>query len=468
MPDTATNATVLTAEPARATMRQRQYVVLLVIAAVVGLVVSLAAWCFLELVYQIQRELFTHLPRALGYSHGPPGWWPLPVLAIGGIIAGAAIARLPGHGGHIPAQGLATSGPQPRPIDLPGTILAAIATLGFGLVLGPEAPLIAVGSGLGILTVRLARNDAPSPVVMVMAATGSFAALSLIFASPLIAAVVMIEATGIGGARLPLVLVPGLLGAGIGALVSTGMGSFTGLSSSAYALGALQLPQLARPDVAEFLWTITLAIAVAAATQLISRIGSTTQRITWPRMLLLPLVGLIVAGLAIAFTHAAHHSVDDVLFSGQVQLPGVVAQASTWSLSALALLIAFKGLGYGLCLGTFRGGPTFPALFLGAVGGIMASHLAGFPITAAVAVGIGAGAAAMLKLPLSAMVIATLLTAKSGVGAEPLIIVGVVVSYLATLVLCAPASDRPAAETGTPESGAPVTGTQPVAAMSRG
>jgi len=60
-------------------------------------------------------------------------------------------------------------------------------------------------------------------------------------------------------------------------------------------------------------------------------------------------------------------------------------------LSALALLIAFKGLGYSISLGSFRGGPTFPAIFLGAAGGIMASHLPGFPVTAAVAVGIGAG-----------------------------------------------------------------------------
>jgi hypothetical protein len=93
-------------------------------------------------------------------------------------------------------------------------------------------------------------------------------------------------------------------------------------------------------------------------------------------------VGLIVAGLVIAFSQAAGKSVNEVLFSGQGQLPSLVAQAGTWSLSALALLIAFQGLAYALCLGSFRGGPRFPALFFGANGGIMASHLAGFPINA--------------------------------------------------------------------------------------
>ncbi len=42
-----------------------------------------------------------------------------------------------------------------------------------------------------------------------MAAAGSFAAVSTIFGSPVIGAVLIIEATGLGGAMLPLVLLPG-------------------------------------------------------------------------------------------------------------------------------------------------------------------------------------------------------------------------------------------------------------------
>ena len=37
-----------------------------------------------------------------------------------------------------------------------------------------------------------------------------------------------------------------------------------------------------------------------------------------------------------------------------------------WLLNALALLIVFKGVAYSVSLGSFRGGPTFPAIFLGA------------------------------------------------------------------------------------------------------
>ena len=74
-------------------------------------------------------------------------------------------------------------------------------------------------------------------------------------------------------------------------------------------------------------------------------------------------------------------------------------------------------------------------MFLGAVGGVAASHLPGMPSTLGIAVGMGAMIAAMLKLPLSAIVIAASLTVTGGTALIPLIIVGVVVSYLATLGL---------------------------------
>ena len=131
-------------------------------------------------------------------------------------------------------------------------------------------------------------------------------------------------------------------------------------------------------------------------------------------LLLLPAIGLIIGGLAIAFSQITGKGVDEVLFSGQDQLPGLIGQAGTWSLGALAWLIVFKGLAYGLSLGSYRGGPTFPALFLGAAAGIMCSHLPGFPLSAAVPVGMGAAIVAVLRLPLSAVVLATLLTSHAG------------------------------------------------------
>ena len=431
------SAQQLSPEQADATIRSRRYAALLVVVAIIGVVVSLAAWCFLEGIYQIQQEFYVHLPHAVGYSNGPPKWWPLPVLAVGALICAVAILRLPGKGGHIPAEGLAMGGGPSGPKVLAGVILAGLATVGSGLVLGPEAPLIALGSGVAVLAVSVARRPFPSQALMIIAAAGSFSAVSLIFQSPLLAAVLLIEATGLGGPRLRVVVVPGLLAAGIGSLVSIGMGSFTGLNTSHYALGALPLTEVGHPHIGEFAWTIALGAAIAAGTSLIIRGGLHTYRFVSHRrlLLLLPAIALVIGGLAILFSQITGKSFNEVLFSGQEALPGLVSQASTWSVGALIWLIVFKGIGYGLSLGSYRGGPTFPALFLGAAAGVMASHLPGFPIQAGVAVGMGAAVVAVLRLPLSAVLIATVLTIHAGANLEPLIIVGVVVSYIVTLVL---------------------------------
>jgi chloride channel protein, CIC family len=411
-------------------LRSKGYHVLIVLAAVLGAVVSLAAWGFLELVHEIQQWVFTDLPDALGFD-AVPSWWPLPVLALAGLITAFAIERLPGRGGHVPADGLSTGGRPTQPIELPGVMLAALATLGLGLVLGPEAPLIALGAGLGILAVRLARKDAPNQALSIMAAAGSVAAISTIFGSPVIGAVVIIEAAGLGGPTLPLVLLPALLAGGVGSLIFIGMGSWTGLSTSAYALDPLALPAFSRPDLAEFGWTVLLAVAAAVVTFAIIEVARMSQRVVSTRpFLLIPAAALVVAGLAIAYSQSTGEPTDAVLFSGQDAFGPLVNEASTLSLSTLGLLFLFKGLAWSISLGNFRGGPTFPALFLGVVGGLLAADLPGFSETPAVAVLMGAMCVSMLKLPLSSIVIALLLTYPAGLGTSPLIIVAVVIAYL--------------------------------------
>jgi len=443
-------------------MRSRPFIVLLLIVAVIGVIISFLTWGFLELIYQITRELYTHLPNAVGYHHGPPVWWPLPILALAGVIVALLISRLPGNGGHIPAMGLAAGKPA-APIELPGIVLAGLLSVSFGIVLGPEAPLMALGPGAAVLIVRLLRRDTPEQALALVGAAGAFAAISFLFVSPLIAAVLMIEVAMLGGARQRLVLIPGLLAAGIGSLLAIGLGSWTGLNRSEIALGPVQLPHFGHPTVAQFGWTIALAVAVAVVAQLIMRGGLLTHKFAAPRpLILLPIIGLVVGGLGIAFSQATGKSVNEALFSGEAALPGLVGHAASWSVSALALLIVFKGLAYGLSLGSFRGGPTFPAVFLGAAAGLLASHLPGFALTPAVAVGMGAAVVSVLRLPLSAVVLATLLTVTAGTGDEPLIIVGVVVSLLVTLGVSAALKGSSA---GTEHAPAPASGAgQPVAA----
>lgn len=415
-------------------IRSKGYRVLLVLAGVVGVVVSLASWAFLELVHGIQVGVFEDLPGELGFDTVPT-WWPLPWLGLAGVLVAFAVVRLPGHGGHVPWKGLGGGGPT-QPGELPGVLLAAVAGLGLGVVLGPEAPLIALGMGLAIFAVRLARKDAPDQVVGVMAAAGSFAAISSVFGSPVIGAVIILEASGLGGATLPVVLLPGLLAAGVGSLIFIGMGSWTGLSSSDYALSPLSLPAYSRPDLADFGWTIVLAVAAAIVTVAIVEIARRSEPLVATRpFVLLPAAGLAVAGCAIGFSETTGEPANLVLFSGQEAFGPLVDQASTLSLATFALLILFKGIAWGVSLGSFRGGPTFPALLLGVAGGLLVSDLPGFSETPAVAVLMGAMCVSILRLPLASVVIALLLVGSSGAATAPLIIVGVVVAYVTVELL---------------------------------
>jgi H+/Cl- antiporter ClcA len=270
----------------------------------------------------------------------------------------------------------------------------------------------------------------------VVAASGTFASLTMIFDSPLIAAVILIEAAALGGRRLPVVLVPGLMAAGIGSLLSTGMGDWTGLDSSDYAIGVLDLPELDRPTAADLAWTIPLAAAVAVGAVAATRAGRVVNRLVERRTLLLvPLAGIAIGVIAMLFHEATGRGVDQVLFSGQETLGPLTRGGGDWPAGDLALLLAFKGAAWGIALGAFRGGPAFPSLLLGAAAGLLAANLPGFDVTSAVAVGMGASIAAVLRLPLSAVVLATLLTARSGVGSGPLVVLGVLVAYLTALAL---------------------------------
>src|SRR5271168_2834545 len=166
---TASAPTPAAAQPdPMAILRSKRYVQLLLLAAIIGVPVSAVAYGFLKLVSLLQQWIFASLPKELGFS-GTPVWWPLPLLALAGGLVAATIEYLPGTAGHIPAEGFKTGGGAPTAAELPGVAIAALATLSLGVVLGPEAPLIAIGGGLGLLSVQLANRDVPPTAAVVMA-----------------------------------------------------------------------------------------------------------------------------------------------------------------------------------------------------------------------------------------------------------------------------------------------------------
>ena len=416
------------------TLRSRAFVQLLVLAGAIGLVVSLLAWCFLEAVHGVNIWTYDRLPGELGFSNTPT-WWPLPVVALSGVVVALAVMYLPGNGGHLPFCGLATSPTQP--ISVPGVVVAGFATLAFGAVLGPEMPLLAAGGGLAIFAIRRLRADTPDPVVAVLAAAGSFAALSFIFGSPVIAAVIIVEAAGLGGKRAPLVLLPGLVAAGIGSLTYIGMKSWSGLSTSAYAIGPVSLPSFASPGAGDFAWAVVLGAVAAVLCFVIVHVASAVYvHVSDHVLVATPAIGLGVAALAILFYEWTGHAANNVLFSGEASLDPLVANAAAWSVGALLLLVIIKGAAWSISMAAFRGGPAFPALFLGAAFGLAASHLPGLSLTPAVAIGMAAMFVSVLRLPLSAIVLTAMLTASGGIaGVTPLVIVATVTAFLITNLL---------------------------------
>ena len=115
------------------------------------------------------------------------------------------------------------------------------------------------------------------------------------------------------------------------------------------------------------------------------------------------------------------------------------------------LLVVCKSVAYAVSMSGFRGGPVFPAMFVGAAGGLALSHLPGLEPIPAAAMGIGAMCAVMLRLPMTSVLLATVLLTSDGLAVMPVVIVAVVVAYVTSAWLIpAPEPARPAARPGGP------------------
>jgi len=413
-------------------VRSRGYLSMLALAALLGVPISIVAYAFLVVVGKIQEVLFTQIPSDL-FGGTVPAWWPVPWLMVCGLLTALAIHYLTGNGGHSPALGFRT-GAAPTGPELPGVILAALATLSLGAVLGPEAPLIAIGGGLAALAVRLAKKDAPPMAVTVMSSAGSFAAISTLLGSPILGAFLIMEVAGVGGPTLSLVALPGLLASGVGALVFLGLDAWTGLGT--FALALPDLPPAVNPTVATMAWAVAMGIGGALLAWVIRSLGQSLRPVVHlNRIVVTTGLGLLIGLTAMTYELVSGHAFTDVLFSGQSGLPALVGNAAQYSTAVLVLLIVCKGFAYGLSLGAFRGGPIFPAMYIGAALGIAASGLPGMSLAPAIAMGIAAMCTSMLRLPMTSALLATLLLGADGVSVTPQVVVAVVIAFVVTTLL---------------------------------
>jgi H+/Cl- antiporter ClcA len=408
-------------------MTGRTYLRLVAIGAVIGLPAAAVAAGFLALVHELEDVFWHDLPDALG--HTAPPWYlivGLPVL--GALVVLAARSLLPGDGGHEPLDGI--SG-KPTPIaHAPGVALAALGTLVFGAVLGPEAPLIALGSVVGLAVARFFPVDPEHGRLLALA--GSFSAISALFGGPLTAGILLIEASvGLGTKAIP-VLIPGLVAAAIGYLLFTGLGNWGGLDEA--GLEVPGLPPYGGVHLGDLLLAIVLGIAIAIVVELVRIAGRRVlagREAAGPGPMLV--AGGLVVGLLALLADALGADPVDVLFSGQSSIPSLAQEDSA---RVVLVVLAAKGLAYAVCLGCgFRGGPVFPAMFLGIGLGMLAVIALDASPTWAVAVGTAAGVAAMTRLLFAALLISAVLVGSAGADTVPAAVLAGVAAWVVTFGL---------------------------------
>jgi H+/Cl- antiporter ClcA len=405
------------------------YLRLVLLGVLIGLPAALVAALFLAFIHELEHWLWTDLPDALGGNS--PQWY----LIVGLPLVGAAIVALartllPGDGGHPPLQGLNT---KPTPIGHgPGVALAAIGTLGFGAVLGPEAPVIALGSVVALAVTAFARLDPRESAVLSNA--GSFSAISALFGGPIVGGVLMVEA---GAARLGTALIPALLpgfvAAAVGYTVFVGFGDWGGLDTP--GLRVPNLPPYDGTHVLDLLVAIVAGVATALVIAAINRLAKSIAEEGGRRSGVVPF--LLAGGLAVGFialvADALGADSQDVLFSGQASIPALVSESST---GIVLLLIAAKALAYAVSLASgFRGGPIFPAIFLGV--GLATLPVVWFDVspTLAVAAGAAAGMAAQSRLILTPMLLGTLLVGTQGLDATPAVVLAAAAGWITVTAL---------------------------------
>lgn len=388
------------------------YIRLVLLGILIGIPAALVAALFLALVHELQTLLWTDLPKDLGSSQ--PQWYLVLALPVaGGLIVAAARLLLPGDGGHDPLRGLNMT---PTPLAYgPGIALAALGTLAFGPVLGPEAPLIALGSVVGMAVTTFVKLDAKGTAVI--ATAGSFSAISALFGGPLVAGVLMVEAgVGLGSALLPMLL-PGLVAAATGYVLFVGLGSWGGLHQA--GLVVPNLPLYKGTHLVDLLIGLGVGVVAALLMVLVRKLGAAVEALQpkkLPMLWLLVMGGAAVGLLALA-AHGLGADTKDVLFSGQNNISVLVTGKST---KIVLVLLVAKLLGYAVTMGSgFRGGPVFPAIFIGVA--LAGTTVVAFGVspTLAVAMGAAAGMAAMTRLLFAPLLLATLLVGTHGLDAMP-------------------------------------------------
>jgi len=297
-------------------------------------------------------------------------------------------------------------------------------------VLGPEMPLIALGMVVGLLVTPILRLGERESSLL--AGAGAFSAISALFGGPIVGGVMMVESGAAGlGASLAPALLPGFVAAATGYVVFIGFGNWGGLGAP--GLVEPGLPPYQGTHVYDLILAVLAGVATAILVTVVRRLAHRVADLPRPTMPVLLLGGGLAVGVLAEVADLLGADSQDVLFSGQASVPALVAETST---KIVLVLLIFKGLAYAVSLGCgFRGGPIFPAMYVGIA--VITLPVVWFDIspTVAVAIGAAAGMAAMTGLLLTPMLFASLLVGLQGVDTIPASVLAASAAWLAMRAL---------------------------------
>ena len=352
----------------------RNLALLSIPAVLIGVISALALWAVESIAGVIEDGIWTALPNALGIDPSS-GWWIFLILSVTGFAVGLTVWLVPGHAGPDSATTELVAPPL-RIAVVPSLALAAILALAGGVSLGPENPIIAINISILVTLVGRLWKAIPAQLVLLMAASGTIGAL---FGTPVAAALVftgIVAAIRGGGAVWDKLFAP---------LVAAAAGSLT---MTFLAHPDLAIPMPAYTQITG--WDVLAALVIAAVATAVGVLGAALFPLLHRLFhgLRHPLLITLAGGLVLGVLGAIGGPI--TLFKGLSQMEQLVVNRADYSPGQLLLIVVIKLAALLVAASAgFRGGRVFPAVFIGAAIGTLASALVpAIPLPVAVAAGV--------------------------------------------------------------------------------
>jgi H+/Cl- antiporter ClcA len=305
-----------------------------------------------------------------------------------------------------------------EPATVPAAVVVSVVSLAGGASLGPEDALGKMGGGLGTWVSE--RQKLSEDVRATNTLSGMSAAYGGLLASPVVAAILVLEVARQKAQRFADALVATLLSSSVAFAI------YYAIAGSTF-VGIFAVPSYKYKD-----WQLLAAIplglvAGALALIVVIAVGAMTK-LAAPlakRTILRATIGGVLFGLvgvALPLT----------LFSGTDALPTVIKNGATLGAGLLIAVVFAKIIAFALCEASgFIGGPVLVSLFIGGTAGTAAHVLIpGLPEGLAFTTMFAALPGALVAAPFSLILLAAL-TTQIGALQTASVAIAVVTAYLA-------------------------------------